>query len=172
MVFLFAFIISLPLIFILVWALVKLSKKVNNEKFSPYKQKEFFFTRSEQQFFNILNSKLEAHKHTVFPKVRLGDMVHVEDLNNNYGDWARIRSKHVDFLIWDLVNQNIALAIELDGKSHNSQKAQKADGFKDKLFEDVGIKLKRIKVGMNFDEEMERIVGELENGPEEAENED
>lgn len=125
----------------------------------PYTAKEYFFNSSEQMFFNILNCHLDAHRHTVFPKVRLGDLVSVEQgADNHYGMWARIRSRHVDFVVWDLVDKKIVCAIELDGKSHNSAKAKKGDEFKDDVFVAAGLPLHRVSVGSVFEEEIQEIV--------------
>lgn len=127
-------------------------------KLLPYTAKQYFFTRSEQIFFDLLNSRLDALSHTVFPKVRLGDFIQVENLKDNYGSWAKIRSRHVDFLVWDLKNQKIVLAIELDGNSHNSHKAKQIDIFKDDVFKHIEVPLHRIRVGSNFEEEIEKLL--------------
>ena len=74
----------------------------------PYYAKPYFFSRSEQEFYNILNSKLDAHRYTIFPKVRLGDFIEVNhDERGNRTWWNKIRAKHIDYLIWDLVEKRL-----------------------------------------------------------------
>lgn len=125
----------------------------------PYYAKKYFFSRSEQEFFNILNAKLDAQRYSIFPKVRLGDFVQVEaQERRSRGWWGRIRSRHVDFLVWDLSSHEILFAIELDGNSHNTEKAQGIDNFKDDIFKSIGLPLHRVRVGTDFQEEIEKIV--------------
>ena len=125
----------------------------------PYRQKQYFFSSSELQFYQILNSHLDAHRYTVFTKVRLADFVEVLPKFRGERAWFnKIKSKHVDFLIWDLVESKIVLAIELDGKSHNGAATAKSDVFKDEMYETVGLRLERVRVGSNFEEEAVRLV--------------
>jgi len=60
-----------------------------------------------------------------------------------------IRSRHLDFLICDSYMKPV-LAIELDGSSHKSQKAQQTDQRKNQICEAVGLPLERVKVGSNY----------------------
>jgi len=125
----------------------------------PYRQKQYFFSSSEQQFFKILNSHLDAHRYTIFTKVRLADFVEVLPAARSERTWFnKIKSKHVDFLIWDLVDGKIVLAIELDGKSHNGSATTKSDIFKDEMYETVGLQLERVRVGSSFEDEAVRLV--------------
>jgi hypothetical protein len=128
----------------------------------PYRQKQYFFSRSELEFFKILNSELDAHKYTVFTKVRLADFVEVLPAARENRAWFnKIKSKHVDYLVWDLVNSKIALAIELDGKSHNGTAATQSDTFKNEMYEAIGLRLERVRVGSSFAEEATRLVSAL-----------
>jgi very-short-patch-repair endonuclease len=91
--------------------------------------------------------------------VRLADFVEVLPALRGERTWFnKIKSKHVDFLIWDLVESKIVLAIELDGKSHNGATIKKSDSFKDEMYEAVGLQLERVKVGSSFEEESKRLV--------------
>lgn len=128
------------------------------EEYLPYHAKPYFFSRSEKEFFNILNSQLDAIRYTVFPKVRIEDFIEV-DYNDRYNrTWRnKIRAKHIDFLIWDLVEGKIALAIEVDGNSHNSTQMMDRDDFVNKLYKKAGIKLERVRVGTDFVQEINRI---------------
>ncbi len=126
----------------------------------PYRAKKYFFTKTEQEFVRILNESLDSQRYTIFPKVRLADIVEVTATGQEYqAALNRIKSKHVDFLVWDMVESKVALVIELDGKSHNSEKMIERDDFVNKLYEQVGIKLVRVNVGTDFKQEVGKILG-------------
>jgi very-short-patch-repair endonuclease len=57
-----------------------------------------------------------------------------------------------------LVESKIVLAIELDGKSHNGATMTKSDSFKKEMYETVGLRLERVRVGSSFEEESKRLV--------------
>ena len=84
-----------------------------------------------------------------------------EDGKKNWGSWNKIKSKHVDYLVWDLVESRVVMAIELDGGSHNGSSAEKNDEFKNSLFEVVGLNLVRVKVGDSFEDEVKKISEQL-----------
>lgn len=128
----------------------------------PYRAKKYFFSRSEQEFLGVLNESIDRQRYLIFPKVRLADFIEVTIRGEEYqGWWNKIRSKHVDFLIWDVQQNKIALAIELDGKSHSSEKAQERDDFVNRLYERVEAPLERVLVGSNFLAEVDRISNTL-----------
>lgn len=129
----------------------------------PYRAKKFFFSRSEQQFLQVLNDSIDHRRYTIFPKVRLADFIEVTVKGKEYqSHWNRIRSKHVDYLVWDIQKQTIALAVELDGKSHKSEKMQERDAFVEKLYETIAIPLERIDAGGNYQEQMAKINNRLQ----------
>lgn len=147
-------------IFILIGLYSLANILVNNirEKILPYKAKKYFFSKSEQEFFEILIEKIDPKKYQIFPKVRLADFMEVTVYGREYYKWFnKIKSKHVDFMIWDLEKKEIAFVIELDGSSHNKMKVIKRDDFINELYERVGIKIERIKVGDNFEEAINKI---------------
>jgi len=129
------------------------------EKPLPYKVKQYLFSRSEHEFLRILHEQIDMNRYLVFPKVRLADFIAVTARGKEYqGWWNKIRSKHVDFLIWDVQQNKIALAIELDGKSHDSEKMQVRDEFINNLYERIGIKLQRLSVGTDFSETIRKML--------------
>jgi len=158
--FYFILLIIVVVIFFAILTNLKLQNVVKEPL--PYQAKKFFFTRSEQQFFRILHETINHERFTVFTKVRLADLVEVHASKEQYQKWwNKIRSKHVDFLIWDTTNSKIVLAIEVDGKSHTSQKMIASDTFKDELYSTIGIPLHRIQVGSDFKTEVEKLFQTL-----------
>lgn len=156
------FLISPVVLLVVVIGGIVLFKLATAQKLSdqpwPYAVKKYFFTRSEQEFLRLLNQAIDRQRYTIFPKVRLADFVDVTVGGKEYqGWWNRIRSKHIDFLVWDVQNSRIALAIELDGGSHQSEKAQERDEFKNKLYERIGVPLERVRVRTDFATEISRI---------------
>ena len=99
----------------------------------PYKAK-LLLTKSEYTFFKTLQKILDNDKYIICPKVRLEDFIDVTDKQEIFKYRGYIKSRHVDFLICDN-NLHILFAIELDDKTHNSEKAKNTDEFKNKLFE-------------------------------------
>lgn len=125
----------------------------------PYRAKKYFFSRSEQEFLWALNESIDHQRYLIFPKVRLADFIEVTIRGKEYqGWWNKIRSKHIDFLIWDVQENKIALVVELDGHSHSSEKAQVRDEFKNRLYDRINIKLERVAVGSDFSQKSKEIV--------------
>ena len=152
-------IVTLLLVVVAVIAIKFFLEKPKEEKPMPYVAKKYFFSRSEQEFFRVLSESLDRERYAIFPKVRLADFVEVAVKGKEYWSWwNKIKSKHIDFLVWDIREQKIALAIELDGKSHQSEKMKKRDGFVEKMYERVDIKLERMVVGSDFASEINKII--------------
>jgi len=159
-------ILTLAVIVAIIIGLVLIVKKIKGAEAEevklPYRLIGYFFTRSEQMFFDILSEKIDKKYYTIFPKVRLADFVQVTASKEEYTPWwNKIRSKHIDFLIWDNVQRKIKLAIELDGKSHESEKGQVRDAFVEKVYSSIGVELVRVKVGSDFNASIQNINSKL-----------
>ncbi len=117
-----------------------------------YKRKQFFFTRSENDFFGLLERTLKGRNVMVFPHVRVADVL--ETSSGGLAGFNRISQKHVDYLLVSLPNFQPVMAIELDGKSHGSQKQQQRDAVKDQAFKSAGVPLVRVPVSRNLSDVM------------------
>lgn len=133
-----------------------IEESVNEYQEMPYEKKKLL-TFTEYSFYKILKSKCDAANLLICPKVRLEDIANVTSKENIQKWRGYIKSRHVDFLICD-ENLKIMAAIELDDYSHNNQKAQKTDEFKNNLFSKIGIPLLRIKTGSKYDEEIDNVI--------------
>lgn len=121
------------------------------EKLLPYRAKLYIFSRSELQFLQALREHIDTKRYLIFPKMRLADFIEVTATGKEYQTWwNKIRAKHIDYLIWDAQENKIALAIELDGSSHNSQKMQERDAFVNKLYARIGVRLEHVTVGDDY----------------------
>jgi hypothetical protein len=128
----------------------------------PYRIKHRFFSRSELSFFHILDNTIDKGKYLIFPKVRLADFIDIVSEKDKYYHWFnKIKAKHVDYLIWDIKQHKIALAVELDGKSHESEKMKERDDFVNRIYKHVGIELERISVGTDFQNGADKICAVL-----------
>lgn len=112
----------------------------------PLRTKQYFFARSEAAFLATLEQTLPAG-YRVFPNVRLNDLflITTKDAKQKQGAYARLRDKHVDFLVVALPEHRPVVAIELDGASHDNDKQQYRDAVKDVAFRSAGLPLVRIK---------------------------
>lgn len=107
--------------------------------------KRFFFSRSEGHFFCMLEQSLPPG-YRVFPNVRLNDLFLITaPPQQRQATYARLRDKHVDFLIVSLPDHRPVAAIELDGKSHDNSKQQYRDAVKDTAFRSAGLPLLRVR---------------------------
>lgn len=116
-----------------------------------YIAKQYVMTITEKNFYKELKKITDELNMTIFPQVNLERIIRVKD--NNYRDRNRIKSRSIDYTIVKNSNYKIICCIELDDYTHNTEKAKKADDFKNQLFQKVGIELHRIKVSNNYDNE-------------------
>ena len=88
----------------------------------------------------------------------MADFVEVTANGSKYQSWwNKIKSKHVDFLVWNRKDRSITLAIEVDDKSHGTDRVQNRDMFINEVYKKVGNNIVRIKVGDNFFVKIQQI---------------
>jgi len=86
----------------------------------PYKAKDYFFTKTERSFYEILRTAAPADL-TLFAKVRLIDLLYLPGGTHNIQSWKnRVASKHVDFVFCEPSQFRPVLVIELDDSSHDT----------------------------------------------------
>lgn len=110
----------------------------------PVTAKQWFFSRSESAFFKALEAALPAG-YRVFPNVRLNDLFLIRSGAQQRATYARLRDKHVDFLIVRTEDFRPWLAIELDGASHDQAQQQYRDAVKNVAFRSAGLPLLRVR---------------------------
>ena len=121
---------------VLIWILIRLHEKL------PYEMNETILTERERSFYRILRPIADKLELQICPKVRVADIVSIKKGTRDWQKWFnKIRSKHVDFLLCDY-DMNTVLIIELDDRSHETERAKKNDALKNAIF---GNKLVRIR---------------------------
>ncbi len=121
-----------------------------NNKLFPYTLNKYILSKSELMFYRELSNALKSENILIFPKVRLADILTVENIHANYGYLNKIKSKHVDFVICTKDSTPI-VCIELDGTSHYRKSSKENDKFKNLLFDELDIKLIRLSVSQKYD---------------------
>ncbi len=95
----------------------------------PYQPAKPLFSAAERSFLGVLDQAVGS-EHRVFGKVRVADVASVKPgLGNSarQGALNRIASKHFDFIVCRSGDLSVVCAIELNDKSHTSQRAQVRD---------------------------------------------
>lgn len=112
----------------------------------PVRIKQSFLARSESAFLSALEASLPSG-YRVFPNVRLNDLFFItaREYGEKKGTYARLRDKHVDFLVVALPEHRPVFAIELDGASHDNARQQYRDAVKDTAFRSAGLPLVRLR---------------------------
>jgi len=144
------------IIIILVGIITYLEKKIqtnnstdevmikNNNYKEDYEKKEYLLTPTELKFYKLLKTITDELNYTLFTQIALYEIVNCKNLKN----FNKIKSKSIDFVITEK-NCKIKLCIELDDKTHNTNKRIERDTFINDMFKELDIKLLRIPV-QNF----------------------
>ncbi len=119
---------------------------------SKYKLKKDFLTAAETNFYkSFIDYKKDDNP--VLIKIRLADIFStVTTGKERMRDFNRISQKHLDFLVCDKNTLKPLYAIELDDKSHRSEKVQKRDEFVEGIYEQTGLKLIRVQARKDYTE--------------------
>lgn len=151
------------IILVVIAALIKnyIESKNKNQKnlflqpiihLESYKVITSLLTPAEQQLYKRLSEIINNH-YLIFSKVRMADILFSP--TNQFDN--QTSSKHIDFIICDPTNFNIKAGIELDDSTHNNDKAQYKDEFKNQIFKQIKIPLIRILPGTPTNEIKNKI---------------
>jgi very-short-patch-repair endonuclease len=144
----FLFVAVLLLLFI--YSQIKGRGRRRVEQPFSYKSRQKLFTPSETTFLYALERAVGDH-YRIFGKVRLADIVDTE-VYRGVRDKAfgLIAYKHVDFLLCDKSDLSIVCAIELDDRTHQSEKRMIKDAEKTYALNSAAIPLIRFPVGSSY----------------------
>ena len=132
-------------------------------RISLHQQRDGLFTAAERSFLGVLD-QAAAGRYRVFGKVRIADVLEpVKGLDRR--EWTRvfnrISAKHFDFVLCDPATLKVKAVIELNDKSHTSNRRFSRDELVSAACADAGLALRMIKAQRNYSVEM---VRELVNG--------
>ena len=108
--------------------------------------KPYLLTKKEWAFYKALKPITDKYNLHILAKVRLADLVEVKKgLSNSqyFKAFAKIKAKHVDFVLARPANLAVLCAIEVDDGSHEDVERQQRDFFLDKVCETVKLPLIR-----------------------------
>lgn len=138
------------LILIFVYTQVRGRRRKRVEQPFSYKSRGQLFTPAETTFLYALE-KAVGTDYRIFGKVRLADIVDTE-VYHGVGDkaFSLIAYKHVDFLLCDKNDSSIVCAVELDDRSHQTEKRMIKDAEKDYALNSAAIPLARFPVNSGY----------------------
>ena len=119
----------------------------------PYESKVNLITPAERSFLAVLD-QVVGTQYRIMAQVRLADVIKVRkgvDKKTWGAAFARIQSKHLDFVACDPNDLSIKFAVELDDSSHKRPDRQKRDVFLNQAMEAAQIPLYRFAVKRSYD---------------------
>ncbi|GAB4440645.1 MAG: hypothetical protein Kow00120_08870 [Anaerolineae bacterium] len=130
----------------------KPQETATDEEALPYQEitlqcqlQNHFLNSAELSFYSVLKRAV-GDQVAICPKVRLGDIVHTNDLST----LNRINRKHVDYLLCDAASMRPLVGIELDDSSHERSDRKQRDEIVDGAFKAAGLPLRHMRVGRGY----------------------
>ncbi len=147
-------------------AMLEMAKAKESDKSSPETDKEeesaklpyrpkYLLTKNELYFYKHLKRFADDNNYTVLAKVRLADLIEVSVPENSkefFKYFAKIRSKHIDFMLCERENLSPQLIIELNDSSHNQTDRKERDDFVKTVLEKAGYKIVFLAGAENLNE--------------------
>jgi very-short-patch-repair endonuclease len=99
--------------------------------------------QSEDATDQRLRAASRRHDASVFPKVRLADILPIEGSGITNREYSYALNAHVDFVVAD-ADHDPLFAVEFDGPTHRSEKQMVRDEIKNRLCRRLGLPLIRI----------------------------
>jgi len=116
-----------------------------------YRLRDDFLSPAELNFYKCLTVATKNWL-VVCPKVSMQDVFFIAQgtKKERFAQRNRINRRHTDFLICSQNDMKPVLGIELDDKSHSSEKAKADDEVKNKVYESAGLPLLRIEAKRTY----------------------
>ncbi len=112
-----------------------------------------FLSEAEKHFMEALGNAV-GKDYCVFAKVRLADVIRPKANRADGKAWgaafARIKSKHLDYLLCDPSTLDAVCGVELDDKSHARADRTERDGFLELAMKGAGVPLARFPVRRDY----------------------
>lgn len=130
------------------------------EELLPYKPK-YLLTKTEWAFYKRLKKSADKFNLHILAKVRLADLVQVDNYFQGMGFkkyFAKIRAKHVDFVLCNPENLAVKFILELEDSTHHTAERAERDDFVDKVLKKCGYKVAHTYGEANLDELIEKLM--------------
>ncbi len=142
------------IIFIVFVALVALLIKAKKQSYD-YDKINFLFTPAEKKFLAVLEKTVNS-KYRIYGKVRIADIVKPKkrlSTKNWWNQFARISSKHFDYVLCSSDKIEPLLVIELNDKSHKKQNRAKRDIEVDKICRSANLPILWVPAARSYNQE-------------------
>jgi hypothetical protein len=117
----------------------------------PYRRKDYLLTQGERAFYLVLCRAVDADRHRVFCKVRLGDLLWMpKGTDKRQSHWNRIQSKHADFVVCSADVLRPLVVIELDDRSHERSDRRERDRFVDQALAAAGLPVIHVRAQASY----------------------
>ena len=142
------FIYTIVFIFVVILIVRKIRSKdyglEQQHKYSyTYQAKEYFMTKSESEFFRILD-KAVCDRYYIFPQAHLSAILDYKVPGQNWKyAFRHINGKSVDYVLCDKQTLKPIYAIELDDYTHSYPERQERDHEVERMLQSAGIPLVR-----------------------------
>lgn len=118
-----------------------------------YRQHPSLFSPAELSFYRVLDQVVADRNYIVFAKIRVADVLKPSSglSRSNWGKlFAKISSKHFDFVIYDLSDFKPVVVVELDDSSHSRKDRVSRDRFLDEACLVAGLRMVRVKAKKGY----------------------
>ena len=110
-----------------------------------YQAKQYFMTKSENDFFRMLNG-VAGDRYFIFPQVHLSAILDEKIKGQNWkAAFKHINGKSVDYVLCDMQTLQPVYAVELDDYTHNYSNRQERDQEVERMFKSANIPLVRFR---------------------------
>lgn len=130
------------------------NREISSFEKYQYNKKIYFFTKNELFFYRKLLPIANSLELTVFAKTRLADIVEPQKGADRNASFAKIKSKHVDFLLCATPQLKPALIIELDDSSHRREDRVVRDKFVDHVINSANLKILHVYDAAGLEEKI------------------
>lgn len=124
----------------------------------PYRRRRSLLSRGEKAFYDVLREAV-GRRFAIAIKPRLADVLVCPRSRWHRAAGARVKPRHVDFLLYDEVSTAPVLALELDDASHEAPARRERDAFVDEALLVAGVVLVRVRAATSYDaRELARVL--------------
>ncbi len=118
-----------------------------------YVRKPYIMTDSESRFYKRLQ-KVVGGKYLVFPQVHLSSLAsNMTSGRYHKAGFQRINRRSVDYVLADAETLQAVYAVELDDRTHDTQKGRAIDELKTEILQQIDLPLVRFRNVHNMTDE-------------------